>query len=456
MEPLKPHEYQEKAVEQILVDKHTLVIAPVGSGKTLVSVEAMLRAKSQINLIVAPLNTFTGWRKTFSRQSGGEAVLRFIDSRKAGKLAIGDLMRGVPGYYFIGVERFRTMSWKDFHLDFIVFDETHRGANRKSSTHRAYKSAIKTEYVVAMSATPFGNKVEGAWAIAKGIWTECFDNSFWRWASEYLKEEFDPYAYKKFAGEKTPGKILADMPSVVMMPSVYNEVPAVHEVEVELNPAQRKVYKELYENAITFLDENPLIAELPSIKYIRLMETTLATPSVEDYFDEATGDVKQRTYFKPDAKSSKADAVEEILADLQVERPEPVLILTHSRKFATYLTQRLQSKKIEARQFVGGMPPEERLWKIQNFGKEFSVMVATISTIGEGVDGIQDVCHNEIWCSVSDNMLLNTQAKGRLSRQGQEHTVNRYVLKAVGTIEVESQEPRIQSNMHQLEESYNG
>ena len=241
-----------------------------------------------------------------------------------------------------------------------------------------------------------------------------------------------------------------------MMPSVYNEVPAVHEVEVELNPAQRKVYKELYENAITFLDENPLIAELPSIKYIRLMETTLATPSVEDYFDEATGDVKQRTYFKPDAKSSKADAVEEILADLQVERPEPVLILTHSRKFATYLTQRLQSKKIEARQFVGGMPPEERLWKIQNFGKEFSVMVATISTIGEGVDGIQDVCHNEIWCSVSDNMLLNTQAKGRLSRQGQEHTVNRYVLKAVGTIEVESQEPRIQSNMHQLEESYNG
>lgn len=417
---------------------------------TLVAVEAILRAQTKVNLVVAPLNTQRGWRRTFEAQGG--TPLRAIDARKAGKQALEDLVSGVPGNYFIGPERMRTLTWGDFPVDFAVFDECHRHSNRKSATFRGY-SSLKSEYKVSMSATPFGNKVEGAWAIGRALWPNDVNKSFWKWATEYLIEQYDPHTYKSYGGEKRPGQILRDFSSVVEMPNIYTATPVVHEVEVELNATQRKHYRELEEDAITFLEDNPLITDLPSVKYIRLLETTLATPSLE-WAEDEYGEQVQRVYFKDDAKSSKADAITEIVQDLQAGHPEPVLVFTHSRKFATFLAKRLQAKGIEARQFVGGMDSEERAWKIEQFGKEFSVLVATISSVGEGVDGLQGVCCNEIWASVSDSGILNQQAMGRLSRQGQERTVNRFVLMAKDTVESQKQHPRLKDNRAVLAATY--
>jgi hypothetical protein len=56
--------------------------------------------------------------------------------------------------------------------------------------------------------------------------------------------------------------------------------------------------------------------------------------------------------------------------------------------------------------------------------------------VAEGVDGLQLQSNTEIWLSVSDNRLLNSQAKGRLSRQGQTKTVQRYLIRAANTIEL--------------------
>src|SRR5690606_31750382 len=95
----------------------------------------------------------------------------------------------------------------------------------------------------------------------------------------------------------------------------------------------------------------------------------------------------------------------------------------------------LVSKNYSAKAFVGGLPPQERFDLIDNFGVTYDIMVATIPAVGEGTDTLQHKCATEIWCSVSDNNVLNTQARGRLSRQGQEKLVNRYVLRAQGTVE---------------------
>lgn len=460
---LDPHPEQEAAIEQIVRDKRTLLKAGVGAGKTLCAVEAILRAETKVNLIVAPLNTFTGWSKTFLRQGG--TPLRFIDTRKAGKEAHQDLALSVPGNYFMNTERMRTQSWAGWDLDFVVIDEVQRISNRKSIS---YKMALtmKCEYALELSATPFGGKVEGSWSIGRWLWRqkEVVDTSFHRFATHYLYSAYDisdPHSKYKYAGEREPGRILRDWPSVVQMESVYNELPVIHEVEVALNPTQNKHYRDMEKAAITWLEDNPLVAELPSVKYIRLLELTLATPSIkQDWirkkdpdtgeWEKVWGDV---VYFKPDAKSSKADAVEEIIGDLHTEKPEPVLIFTHSRKFATYLAMRLQSKGIRARQWVGGMSPEEQLWKMENFGREFDVMVATIQSVAEGTDGLQHVCAHEIWCSVSDRIILNEQGRGRLNRQGQERTVNRFVIRAQDTIELK-QHDRIKYDQSVLDASY--
>jgi hypothetical protein len=63
------------------------------------------------------------------------------------------------------------------------------------------------------------------------------------------------------------------------------------------------------------------------------------------------------------------------------------------------------------------------------------IIVAVISAISEGTDGLQRVCANEVWLSQDDNNLMNEQAKARLLRTGQERMVNRWYIQSVGTID---------------------
>lgn len=445
---LSSHDYQTEAIDAVLRDKRTLIKAPTGAGKTLVGVEAILRAGTKVNLIIAPLHTFTGWEHTFRRQGGAD--LQFIDARKKGKEAHEALAMEIPGNYFIGRERLRTQSWTGWNVDFVVLDECQSFTNHKSLGFKMLKT-LKPEYAIAMSATPAGNNFQGLFSVTQWLWPEFTGKSYWKWLTSWARTEPDPYSYAKVVGEAVPGKYLASIPSYVSMPSIYKETPNIFEIEVELGAQQRKHYKEVERDSITFLDENPLITELPATRYMRLLQMTLAVPTIEQIWDEEIADYRDHVTFSDDAKSAKADALEDLLKDIAEEN---VMVYTHSKQYATYLTKRLQRKGFEARQWIGGMSKEEKHYKLTNFGKDFNIMVATLQSIGEGTDGLQHISNTEVWMSVSDNRYLNIQAQGRLSRQGQEETVNRYVIRAKETVELSKQHPRITVDTSILEASF--
>lgn len=454
MEPaFELFEDQRRAVDYIIEHKAVLLKAPTGAGKTVVGVQSALEADAQVILCIAPLNTVKGWRETVERQYQGTMPFHHITSRAAGKRAHGAVLSKERGFYIIGREYFKRFGWSKLKADFITFDECHVATNRDSLMVKMLKTA-RAPYMLAMSATPFGNKVEGAWALARWLWPKDTPRGFWNWVTEFFTtaknihterraEEKGVPANPDIVQEKVPGSVWKSLPHAFRMKSVYKANPVIHTVEVELSPAQRKHYKELEEEAITWLDDHPLAIDLPIVLSTRLRQICLAVPSIKQdwkrVFDKDTeewykewGDV---VYFDDDAKSSKADAVLEILSDLYAEKPLPLVIYTDSRIFATLLTKRLQSRGYEARQFVGGMSNAEREWKKDVFGTEFDIIVCTIPTVAEGLDGWQRVACNEIWVNVSYNRLLNIQAQGRLSRTGQTQTVNRWMIQAVNTIE---------------------
>jgi SNF2 family DNA or RNA helicase len=267
---------------------------------------------------------------------------------------------------------------------------------------------------------------------------------------------------KKVTQEREPGSLWKALPAAIKMKSVYTAKPTVHWIEVDISAVQRKHYKDLEEEAITWLEDNPLAIDIPAVLNMRLRQICLAVPSVrQDWVKkkdketglwvDAWGDV---VWFEEDAKSTKIDAVVEILSDLQAgEQPEPVLIFTDSRIFAKILTLRLQKKGFNARQFIGGMSAYERQWKKDNFGVEYDVLVATIPTIGEGTDGLQHMSNHEIWVNVSWSPILNTQAAGRLSRQGQTKPVQRFMLVAKDTVETR-QLGKLKSTQQLLDDGY--
>lgn len=441
------HDYQETAVGKVVEDRKSLIEAPTGAGKSVTAVEAILRAGTSVNLVIGPLHTVTGWANTFARQ--GATPMRIIDRRKAGKQAHLDLAGGVPGNYFIGRELFRREGWRDIPVDFAVVDECQTFTNYRSESHKRLMG-LKADYKIAMSATPAANKFEGLYAVTRWLWPEFTGSSIWKWMTKWCYTEPDPHSYVRAVGELVPGKYLASIPSFVRMPSIYKDTPNIYEIEVDLGAEQKRAYKQMERDSIAFLDANPLLAELPSTRYMRLLQMVLAVPTVTTAQDPETMEFKDTVTFEEGARSAKADALEDLLKDLG---DTPVMVYTHSKVYATFLTLRLQKKGFNARRWIGGQSAEEKQWKLENFGKVFDIMVATIPAIGEGVDSLQHVCHTEVWMSVSDNRYLNVQCMGRLSRQGQKETVNRYVIRAKDTVELK-QNDRIKVDTAILDASF--
>jgi superfamily II DNA or RNA helicase len=479
--PMIPRPEQEAAIQMVLEDKSHICRGEVGAGKTLIGVEAVLRSKAKITIVMCPLTTFSSWSNTFERQSRGKVSPLVIDSSKAGQLAFQRLAQRKAGVYLLTWEKFRMYDWSDMPLDFVIGDEIHRAQNRKAVTSDALWSTHKVPYLLGLSATPWGNKIEGAWSVLKWLWwgddeVVGRNQGFWNWVTKHLNTERDQYAGKKITGEREQGSVWASVPSRSYFPSPFQKEPIIHEVEVELTPFQRKIYDRFEEEAIVWLDENPLIAEGGGVQRMRLREICLAVPSIRDMWKKVPDDelddpesrwhrfemeerengtyaLVEEVYFKDDAKSTKADAVIDKLNDLYAEAPYPVLIFTHSRKFALMLAARLKTKKFRAEHFVGGMSSDDRAWRLEKFGTEFDVMVATISSIGTGTDGLQDVCHTEFWLSLDDNRILNEQAIGRLSRDGQKHTVQRFIFMAKGTVEL-VQRGKLDADAAQLDGSF--
>lgn len=447
---------QQLTVDLILKDKKHLSGSLGGFGKTLVGVESVLQSKAPVTLIICPLKVIRNWQKTFGVQGYREPIRR-IDSSKAGKLAFLDISEGVKGVYVVGWEMFRTLSWAKVPVNFAIADEIHRATNRTTTTAVALHG-LSAHYKVGFSGTPAGNKTEGLWAVCHWLWPELYPY-FWPWVGEHFYKGMvqigwnpttnTPKTAMQIKAEKNPGAVWDAIPSKTRFMSEQVNKVIVTDIEVELSAAHMKLYKQFEKYAFVWLDDNPMYEELPATKHMRLLQMALGVPTV-DYDDEGEPSIN----FAEDCKSGKLDTTLELLADINAGGTVPVIIYCHSRKFVEQvMVPRLRKKGYRAISFVGGQTEQETNHKIEGFGIDHDIIVATIGSVGEGVDGLQDVCSTEIWLSLDYNGLLNRQAGWRLDRTGQKADhVRRFYLTAVNTVEVKKHE-KIKTNAEILDDS---
>lgn len=426
-QPLVPYDYQERDIKSLVAHNGTGIVATqVGGGKTLIAIETAKRLGLETVLVIAPKGTHKrAWEKTIVRQIP-TAEVKYINSTKSGVQAFDELHKGVAGWYLISPEFFRTFSWAGFrNIELAIFDEVHRASNRKSKTASSL-SSLKAHRRIGLSGTIAGNKIEGVWSVLRWIYPDVAGRSFWAWVDKYCDTKFDPFAGKIVTGEKRAGSIVRDIPCYIrhlkrdrccdIHPEGMDaELPRVQYEErvVQLSAEQKKIYKKMEKDLVVWLEGNPLVAEVPVATRIRLRQITLGVPSIDD---------EGVVHFALDCKSSKLDEMMQIISDLP--DGEPLLILTHSQKFAKVTTERLKKAGISAFEWSGTAPQAKRDEALTAFiGRKLQAIVAVISAIGEGTDGLQEVCSTVIWLSRDDNRLLNEQAAGRLDRQGQKSSV---------------------------------
>ena len=436
VEALVPYAYQQRDIELLVENNGTGVIATqVGGGKTLVAIETAKALNTQTNLVIAPKGTHKrAWEKTIMRQIPN-AEVKYVSSLKAGEKAFLELQAGVAGWYLISPEYFRKMHWGNITPDLAIFDEIHRASNRKSNTAKMLHT-LKAKRRIGMSGTIAGNSIEGFWAVIRWIYPEIAGRSFWAWAFTYCDVGQDYWAGKVVNGEKNAGGITGSLPCYIRHlkresccafhpDGMDSDLPSVvmKERSVVLSAEQKKIYKKMEKDLFVFLGENPLVAEVPITVRIRLRQITLGTPSITD---------EGQVYFDNDCKSTKIDELFSIIGDHP--EGEPMLILTHSQKFANVVANRLRKAGAVAFEWSGQAKQSDRDIALEDFiAGKIQYIVGVISAIGEGTDGLQERCSVMVWLSKDDNRMLNEQAMGRLDRRGQTKSVVSYEIIAEDT-----------------------
>lgn len=313
-------------------------------------------------------------------------------------------------------------SWGSVKPDLTIYDEVQAVSNRYSQGFTCL-SQIKTGYRLAASATYTGNKFSGAWPVTRWLWPKdhnpnipydpeapykslYVDNSQKRWVATWCETKTNIFKYDGFevTGERVPGAFVNSLPCYIRMEATRTPY-VVRKCYVDLSPKQRKMYDQMETEALAWLDDHPLVAEVPIVQRTRLRQMTLAEVSIDD-----EGSVN----FADDCESSKIDALEKVL--FKHHPGEPVFILTDSQKFARVVTARLGPL---AREWSGKTSAKERVEIKAAFGDTVRYIVAVIPAVAEGLDGLQKVCNVEVWLSESLNGILNVQAEGRLNRRGQ-------------------------------------
>lgn len=433
---LTPYPYQERDIEKLVANNGTGIVATqVGGGKTLIAVEVAKRLNTKVNVVIAPKGTHKrAWQRTIEMQIANP-VIKYVNSTKKGQEAFTQLEAGEAGWYLMSPEFFRQFHWKGVEPEFAVFDEIHRASNRKSKTAKMLHT-LKAKRRIGLSGTIAGNKIEGLWSVLKWIYPELAGRSFWTWVTTYLKTETDYFAGVVVVGEKKPGTIISEIPCYIRHlkrdkccehhpDGMDADLPSMVSMQrvVQLSAEQKRIYKKLEKDLLVWLGENPLVTEVPVATRIRLRQITLGVPQVNDI-----GEVS----FALDCKSSKLDELMSIIDDHPDD--EPMLILTHSQKFAEVTTKRLQDKGFTAFEWSGQAPQKVRDQALEDFiGGKIQYIVAVIAAIGEGTDGLQERCSTVVWLSKDDNRLLNEQAAGRLDRRGQKRAVVSYDIIAEET-----------------------
>ena len=448
----EPRAYQSRVLKGLAFSKTPytgLVAAGLGTGKTAMAVWNTVCAFSGSHrekriLVVAPVRTEHGWRDHWKDLAGVDMCTLSGGSSKAAKAAWKSLYSGEPGVYFISWELMRSRNKekrfdgtkkrevykavrKPFGgvvFDMVIADEWHRASNNSSLNFQVV-SRIKSTHRVALSATPAGNKPCNIWAALKWLWPSMYP-SFWAFAERHFTAEFNPYSSfgKNFGRERHPGAVRRGAPSFqeVSQQEANPELPGVvvHRIPVELTRVQRKVYQDLEQKSLTFLDEHPLALSIPMELDLRLRQVTLGVPKFNE--DDLVD-------FAEDCKSSKLDALVDAVADLPDN--EPFIVWVHSQKFIKAVLHRLRKAGVSCIEVSGRSKGDYQ----DMIDGKVRCIVAQHEAMSEGVDGLQRVCATEFWLSQSNSLVINEQATGRLNRQGQERVVNRFLIQAENTID---------------------
>jgi SNF2 family DNA or RNA helicase len=397
--------YQKDAVEALLATPRAMVLAPVGAGKTAITLTAIARKGGRF-LVVAPLRVATSvWPAEAPKWAPGLKVAVACGTPAQRLAALRDDSADIV------VTNFDNLQWlsaQQLDFDAIVFDELTRLKNPSGLRFKALMRVLD-QFPVRWGLTGSftSNGLEDVFGQCKVIDTSLLGRSKGAFMQVYFHEKkFDNYS------EWTPrkGALAAVMQCIkpatyLLSPGEYTDtLPPLHTVPIHVEMEMRE-YEIMRKNFALEFDDRQAIAMSAAVVVNKLAQ--LASGFV---YDEAREPIF--------LSSHKFDALDELLEENQ---HAPTIVVY---QFKAELEE-LQRRYPHAR----GIDAMDD-W---NAGR-VPLLLLHPKSAGHGLN-LQHGGSHIVFFSLPWSLELYEQTIGRLHRSGQRHDVWCYLLLTRGTVD---------------------
>ena len=399
---------QEQAADFLYERDRAMVLAPVGAGKTAITLTAMrdmVENHSIRWLVVAPLRVASSvWPAEAKTWAPSLNVRVAVGSPNARYAALYDADADVV------VTNYDNLQWLADHAlnDYtgVVFDELTRLKNPSGKRFKALEKIIKAVDIRwGLTGSFTSNGLEDVFGQVKIIDQSLLGRSRGAFMQQHFFQ-FNRGTHVEW--EPMPGALEAVMqrikPATFLLQGSSSQQ-ALHAVEVPVEMEMRE-YDTMKKNFIVEFPDDTAVAQNAAVVTQKLQQ--LASGFIY------TGDARWLS-------THKLDAVEALLAENQ---RAPTIIWYQYVAEREALMQRFpQARDVKEAGAIDA-------W---NAGK-VEVLLAHPASAGHGLN-LQHGGHHMVWMSLPWSLELFEQAVGRLHRSGQAHDVWCYIMLTTGTID---------------------
>ena len=304
---LKPWAHQAKVINKVDIEKrdYFALFHDMGAGKTK-STSEILRVKCYDNqrllrvLIICPVAVLANWkREILTHTHIEEKEIQIIDGMSAvkpkdrvlknsSKKRLAEQLNSGKKIFIINTEKVGNASvWGsiiDFNPEFLIIDESHRFKDflgkRVKALHK-FLDTLKPRYRYILTGSPILNSQLDIWAQYYILNPDILGRNFYSFRSEYFYDansgmpsnvHFPNWKVKDAKYYKSIGQNLTEADTIsklnkiiyahadrVMKSEVMDLPPITYQtLEVPLTKDQARVYKEMEEEAVAFINENKI------------------------------------------------------------------------------------------------------------------------------------------------------------------------------------------------------
>ena len=400
----KLYPFQEVAVNKLMNRRHTLLADEMGLGKTCMAIELTNRLNLSKVLIICKASIKVNWvRKLEEWRSLGLDYIQLINKKTDDISPHANIV--IINYDIISHSyMFNQLTHIPWQL--IICDEAHYLKNMKAIRTRTVlgKNGLvhHTERTLMMTGTPVLNRPVELYPILKVLSPETIYpyKDYMSYAKRYCDAWWDKFSFNDKGASHTT-ELNERLRSGYMIRRTYSEV------EMQL-PKRRY--------------EMVLIEQTDRIKPTL---TTLENAERKDFKRQTLGvDAGGLATLRRETAEAKIDATIEKIREY-VESVDKIVIFAYHHSVIEKLQKELHKTGYGVITITGDTPTQHRQNRIDDFIKDPSikVFIGQIQAAGEGIDGLQRVCHNVLFIESSWVPGEIAQAIARVWRLGQEHPV---------------------------------